>query len=95
MIARRGSIAFAALAVGLGLAACTSEVDRYCASPGQACGYKVGHNEINRLRDTARVELGPKYDLRQFDDAVVMGGNVPMDVLAKNVGEYIAKTKAT
>jgi uncharacterized protein (DUF885 family) len=71
-----------------------SEVDRYCSWPGQACGYKVGHNEINRLRDKARAELGPKFDLRQFDDAVVMGGNVPLDVLAKNIGEYIAQTKA-
>jgi uncharacterized protein (DUF885 family) len=71
-----------------------SEVDRYCSWPGQACGYKVGHNEINRLRDKAGAELGPKFDLRQFDDAVVMGGNVPLDVLAKNIGEYIAQTKA-
>ena len=36
----------------------TSEVDRYCAWPGQACGYKVGHSEINRLRDSARAALG-------------------------------------
>ncbi|MEO8455219.1 MAG: DUF885 family protein [Sphingomicrobium sp.] len=71
-----------------------SEVDRYCAWPGQACGYKVGHNEINRLRDKAKRELGPKYDLRQFDDAVVKGGNVPMDVLAKNVAEYTARAKS-
>ena len=62
--------------------------------PGQACGYKVGHSEIDRLRDKAKAELGPKYDLRAFDDAVVLGGNVPMDVLAKNVDEYIARTKA-
>jgi uncharacterized protein (DUF885 family) len=71
-----------------------SEVDRYCAWPGQACGYKVGHNEINRLREKAKTELGSKFDLRQFDDAVVKGGNVPMDVLAKNVDDYIARAKA-
>jgi uncharacterized protein (DUF885 family) len=71
-----------------------SEVDRYCAWPGQACGYKVGHSTIVRLRDKAKAALGPKFDLRQFDDAVVMGGNVPMDVLAKNVDDYIARTKA-
>ena len=71
-----------------------SEVDRYCSWPGQACGYKVGHSTINRLRDKSKAELGPKYDLRAFDDAVVLGGNVPMDVLAKNVDEYIARTKA-
>jgi uncharacterized protein (DUF885 family) len=71
-----------------------SEVDRYCAWPGQACGYKVGHSTINRLRDKAMRELGPKYDLRAFDDAVVLGGNVPMDVLAKNIDDYIARSKA-
>ena len=71
-----------------------SEVDRYCSWPGQACGYKVGHSTINRLRDKSKAELGPKYDLRAFDDAVVLGGNVPMDVLAKNIDEYIARTKA-
>jgi len=71
-----------------------SEVDRYCSWPGQACGYKVGHSTINRLRDKAKAELGAKYDLKAFDDAVVLGGNVPMDVLAMNVCDYIARTKA-
>jgi uncharacterized protein (DUF885 family) len=71
-----------------------SEVDRYCSWPGQACGYKVGHSTINRLRDHAKAELDGKYDLRAFDDAVVLGGNVPMDVLAKNIGDYIQRTKA-
>jgi uncharacterized protein (DUF885 family) len=70
-----------------------SEIDRYCSWPGQACGYKVGHSTINRLRDKAKSELGPRYDLRAYDDAVVLGGNVPMDVLAKNVDDYIARTK--
>jgi len=70
-----------------------SEVDRYCSWPGQACGYKVGHSEIVRQRGRAQAELGSRYDLRDFDDAVVKGGNVPMDVLAKNVSEYIATAK--
>ena len=70
-----------------------SEVDRYCSWPGQACGYKVGHTTINRLRDRAKSDLGQKFDLRYFDDAVVLGGNVPMDVLGKNVDDYIARTK--
>ena len=70
-----------------------SEVDRYCSWPGQACGYKVGQSTIVSLRDKAKRELGPKYDLRAYDDAVVLGGNVPMDVLAKNVDEYIARAK--
>ncbi|HEX6464934.1 MAG TPA: DUF885 domain-containing protein, partial [Vicinamibacterales bacterium] len=66
-----------------------SEVDRYCSWPGQACGYKVGHSEINRQRDKVKAALGPKYDLKAYDDTVVMGGNVPLDVLAKNVDEYV------
>jgi len=70
-----------------------SEVDRYCSWPGQACGYKVGHSEINRQRDRAKAALGQKYDLKAFDDTVVLGGNVPLDVLAKNVDEYIRTAK--
>ncbi|WP_407696743.1 DUF885 domain-containing protein [Sphingopyxis macrogoltabida] len=68
-----------------------SEVDRYCSWVGQACGYKVGHSEIVRQRGRAQTALGAKYDLRDFDNVVVDGGNVPLDVLAKNVDEYIAK----
>jgi len=71
-----------------------SEVDRYCSWPGQACGYKVGHTTINRLRDRAKAALGPKFDIKAFDDTVVLGGNVPMDVLGKNVDEYIRAAQA-
>ena len=69
-----------------------SEVDRYCSWPGQACGYKVGHSEINRLREQARKALGDRFDLNAFNDTVVLGGNVPLDVLAKNVDEYTRTT---
>jgi uncharacterized protein (DUF885 family) len=71
-----------------------SEVDRYCSWPGQACGYKVGHSEINRQRARAGAALGAKFDLKAFDDSLVLGGNVPLDVLAKNVDEYIRSAKA-
>jgi uncharacterized protein (DUF885 family) len=71
-----------------------SEVDRYCSWVGQACGYKIGHTEIVRQRSRAQAALGARYDLRDFDDTVVKGGNVPLDVLAKNVDEYIATAKA-
>ncbi|MFC4256401.1 DUF885 family protein [Altererythrobacter xixiisoli] len=67
-----------------------NEVDRYCSWPGQACGYKVGHSEIARQRDRARQELGAAYDLKAFNDAVVTGGNVPLDVLGRNVERYVA-----
>ena len=70
-----------------------SEVDRYCSWPGQACGYKVGHTEINRLRQRAQSALGARYDLKAFDDTVVRGGNVPLDVLGRNVDEYVRAAK--
>lgn len=79
---------------GSGLSEVTPEVDRYCSWPGQACGYKMGHSEILAQRDRARAELGSRYDLRDFDDAVVGGGNVPLDVLGDNVSRYIAEKKA-
>lgn len=68
-----------------------SEVDRYCSWPGQACGYKVGHSEINRQRERAQAALGAAYDLKAFNDTVVLGGNVPLDVLATNVDEYLRR----
>ncbi|MCL6728607.1 DUF885 domain-containing protein [Sphingomonas hankyongi] len=70
-----------------------AEVDRYCAMPGQACGYKVGQLEIVRLRDKAQAALGAKYDLRRFDDAVVLGGSVPMTLLETVIDGFIAKAK--
>ena len=69
--------------------AATSEIDRYCVSPGQACGYKVGHTEIVRLRDKAKAALGAKFDIRDFDDAVVQTGGVPLTVLATVVDDFI------
>lgn len=71
-----------------------SEVDRYASWPGQALGYEVGHQEINRQRERARAALGQRFDLKAFNDAVVMGGNVPMDVLAKNVDAYVAAARS-
>jgi uncharacterized protein (DUF885 family) len=75
---------------GSGRAEVASEVDRYCTWPGQACGYKIGHSEILSQRERARLALGAGYDLRDFNDAVVGGGNVPLDVLAGQVDRYIA-----
>ncbi|MBV8688393.1 MAG: DUF885 family protein [Alphaproteobacteria bacterium] len=68
-----------------------SEVDRYVAWPGQACGYKVGHSEINRLRAKAQAALGKRFDLRTFDDALVLGGSVPLTLLERVIDRYVAK----
>jgi uncharacterized protein (DUF885 family) len=70
----------------------SGEVDRYCAWPGQACGYKVGHSEINRLRAKAKAALGKRFDLRKFNDTVVTGGGVPMVTLARTIDTFIARS---
>ncbi|WP_242416383.1 DUF885 domain-containing protein [Sphingomonas panni] len=72
----------------------SGEVDRYCSWPGQACGYKVGHSEINRLRDRTKAALGGRYDFKAFNDMVVQGGGVPMTVLGRNVDAFVARRKA-
>jgi len=68
----------------------SAEVDRYCAWPGQACGYKVGHTQITRLRDQAQKQLGARFDLRLFNDAIVRAGSVPMTLLPKVIDSYLA-----
>ena len=81
-------------ATGLPRSNAASEIDRYCAWPGQACGYKVGQTEILAQRERAKAALGARYDLRDFNQAVVDGGNVPLDVLAGEVTRYIAMARA-
>jgi uncharacterized protein (DUF885 family) len=71
--------------------AAQSEIDRYCAWPGQACGYKIGHTEINRLRDRAKAQLDARYTLQGFDDVVVKTAGVPLTVLDGVVERYIAQ----
>lgn len=71
-----------------------SEVDRYCSWPGQATGYKLGHSRIVAQRERAQRELGPAYDFKAFNDAVVLGGNAPMNVMERNVGRYIAAARS-
>lgn len=87
---REQAIQWFASTNGSGLQEVTSEVDRYCVWPGQACGYKVGHSEINRLRAKATQALGAKFDFRQFNDAVVKTGGVPMVVLAREIDAFVS-----
>ena len=87
---REQAIHWLADATGRTLPGITSEIDRYCSGPGQACGYKVGHSEILRLRDKAKAAMGPRFDLPGYNDAVVTAGSVPLTVLARVVDDYIA-----
>jgi uncharacterized protein (DUF885 family) len=87
---RQQAIDWFATTNGSSVAEVAGEVDRYCAWPGQACGYKVGHSEINRLRSAAQKTMGKRFDLRRFNDTVVMTGGVPMLTLARTVDAFVA-----
>lgn len=92
---REKTLAWLVEATGAPRAALASEVDRYCVVPGQACGYQAGHQEIIRLRRRAQAALGQRFDLRDFNDAVVMTGPVPLTVLSAAIEAYVSSTVGT
>lgn len=67
-----------------------NEIDRYIGTPGQALAYKIGQMKISELRARARQTLGPKFDLRDFNDAVLETGSVPLDTLERHIDAWIA-----
>ena len=70
-----------------------SEVERYVMMPGQACAYKIGQLKILELRAKARQALGPKFEIKKFHNLVLQTGNVPLDVLAQVVDDWIGANR--
>ena len=71
----------------------TTEVDRYISWPGQALSYKLGEIAIVKLRAEAERELGDRFDIKTFRDAILRQGSVPLPVLEEQVRMFIAEQK--
>lgn len=69
-----------------------AEVERYMVWPGQALGYKLGMIEMLKLRDYAQQQLGEDFALKDFHDWVLVGGAVPMSLLAQRVTQAVDKS---
>mgnify|MGYP000974784833 CR=1 FL=1 len=75
------------------LSSITTEIERYCVWPGQACGYMVGRQAINRMRESARQTLGPKFDLKGFHDSILTNGSTPLSVTETLVNNWVASVQ--
>src|SRR6202522_1953778 len=71
-----------------------SENDRYIAWPAQALSDKLGQLKFRELRERAKKELGPKFDIRSFHDEMLDGGTLPLDLLEARTNKWIAEQKA-
>ena len=71
-----------------------SETDRYIAWPAQALSYKLGQLKIRELRERAKKELGPKFDIHKFHDDMLDGGTLPLDLLEARTDKWIAQQKS-
>jgi uncharacterized protein (DUF885 family) len=86
---REQAIAYFIGALGDPASSAATEVERYCIWPGQVCAYMLDKLAILSQREKAKAALGPRFDIRQFHDAILLCGPVPQAVLAAVVDGYI------
>lgn len=91
---REQGIKYLQQTLGYTEAASRQAIERYMAWPGQALGYKIGSLKIMELRHLAEAELGQRFDLRQFHDAILSDGTLPLSLLETKMRKWIAEQKS-
>jgi uncharacterized protein (DUF885 family) len=91
---RQQAIDFMAANTPVSVEEVTVEIDRYIGMPAQALAYKLGQREILRLREWSRAQLGDRFDMRGFHDAVLTSGAVRLPILAELVGAWVDSVPA-
>jgi uncharacterized protein (DUF885 family) len=90
---RDQALSYLAENTALSLHEVKTETDRYIGWPGQALAYKMGELKIRELRKRAEDALGHRFDVREFHDAVLRNGSVPLSVLEDQIDAFIAAAK--
>lgn len=73
-----------------------SETVRYsCGIPGQALAYKLGDTVIHDAREKMRAALGNRFDIRDFHDAVLKPGALPLPLVKQQVEAQTARIAAS
>lgn len=68
----------------------TREIERYVVWPGQATAYKTGQLALLEMREDTEDALGERFSLRDFHEAVLMNGAMPLDILKETMADWTA-----
>jgi uncharacterized protein (DUF885 family) len=71
----------------------TREIERYVVWPGQATSYKTGQLAILDIRADAEAALGDKFNLRAFNEMILINGAMPLDILKQVAAEWVEEQR--
>lgn len=90
---REESIEYMVAKTGMTEAEVTREIERYVVWPGQATAYKTGQLAMVEMRKSAEAALGEDFNLRLFNEKLLSGGAMPLDILAEEIEAWVETQK--